>query len=69
MREGTLAGTLRQTHDGLVRPTEGRPGALECSGASRPPGGLPLAGLTILQARNVRCESARCQGRIPLQTP
>lgn len=69
MSEGTLVGTPRQTRQGLVCPTEGRPGALEWSCASRPPRGLPIAGLTIPQACDLRREIARCQGGIPLQTP
>jgi hypothetical protein len=69
MREGTLVGTPRQTRQGLVCPTESRPGALECSCALRPPRGLPIAGLTILQACDLCREITRCQGGMPLQTP
>jgi hypothetical protein len=69
MSEGPLVGTPKHTRQRLVCPTEGRPGALQCSGASRPPRGLPIAGLTILQACDVRREITRGQGGMLLQTP
>ena len=59
MSEGPLVGTPKHTRQRLVCPTD----------ASRPPRGLPIAGLTILQACDVRREITRGQGGMLLQTP